>query len=471
MGGFPQPFFWVGVRCFRLFFASAYQGRAAAEGAEQAEQAQAEGAGGGYGNAGGEGDDGGVAGGDGVGNLAAVLAAVGILNVVKGVAGLVGVGDGYPALGFAVAVFLPLVAGGADGSADFDAEGVGCAVVDGGGGGAGGVDLPGVGDGEGAVVAYGDGAYHFNRCVAGGVADVVADFVDAGAAVGLDAGAGNQDVAADVAVDVVFGGGAWVYVVGAAVDFNGGVAEQGDEGGGAVGYDVDGAYYFDGCVAGGVADVVAHLEAGAGGVGVGGAGHADFGGEVALAAVGGAVAGFAPGLANEGVGRGAAFKSDAGCGGVLDVDDALFLDGGAEAVGDFVGDGVAPGGAGVDGVDAGGGEGAGEVAVFVVAGGCSCVAVGAAAAFEGDGVGAGDADDGGRVVGDGDDAGDLRRSVTFAVADVVGDGVDVFGVHVYGVATNDDVDRVEVAFAGVGCGCAGGRSSCCQLADRWRRRR
>ncbi len=384
-GRIPTALFWVGVRCFRLFFASAYQGRAAAEGAEQAEQAQAEGAGGGYGNAGGEGDDGGVAGGDGVGNLAAVLAAVGILHVVKGVAGLVGVGDGYPALGFAVAVSLPLVAGGADGSADFDAEGVGCAVVDGGGGGAGGVDLPGVGDGEGAVVAYGYGAYHFNRCVAGSVADVVGDGVFAGAAVGLDGVAGNQDVAADVAVDVVVGGGAWVYVVGAAVDFNGGVAEQGDEGGGAVGYDVDGAYDITGGVACAVGDVVGHLEAGAGGVGVGGAGHADFCGEVALAAVGGAVAGVAPGLANEGVGRGAAFKSDDGRDVVLDVDDALFLDGGAEAVGDFVGDGVAPGGGGVDGVDAGGGEGAGEVAVFCVAGGCSCVGVGAAAAFEGDG--------------------------------------------------------------------------------------
>ena len=379
----------------------------------------------------------------------------GSLNVVKGVAGLVGVGDGYPAFGFAVAVFLPLVAGRSNHTADFDAEGVGFAVVDGGGGGAGVVDLSGVGYGERAVVAYGYGAYHFNRCVAGSVADVVADFVDAGAAGGLDAGAGDDDVVADVAVDVVFGGGACVYVVYAAVDLKVRAAEQADERRRSVGYDVDGAYHFNRCVASGVADVVAHLEAGAGGVGVGGAGHADFCGEVALAAVGGAVAGVAPGLANEGVGRDAAFKSDAGRGGVLNVDDALFLDGGAEAVGDFVGDGVAPGGGGVDGVDAGGGEGAGEVAVFVVAGACTCIGVGAAAAFEGERVGAVDADDGRRVVGDGDDAGDLGRSVSFAVADVVGDGVDVFGVHVYGVATNDDVDRVKVAFAGVGCGCAG----------------
>ena len=68
-----------------------------------------------------------------------------------------------------------------------------------------------------------------------------------------------------------------------------------------------------------------------------------------------------------------------------------------------------------------------------------------------------------RVGGDGNRAGDLRRSVTFAVADVVGDGVDVFGVHVYGVATNDDVNRVKVAFAGVGCGRAGVGPACTNL--------
>ena len=70
------------------------------------------------------------------------------------------------------------------------------------------------------------------------------------------------------------------------------------------------------------------------------------------------------------------------------------LDGGAEAVSDFVGDGVAPGGGGVDGVDAGDDEGAGQVTVVTVAGGCTCVGVGTAAAFEGQRVGAVDADDG-----------------------------------------------------------------------------